>query len=67
MDLLLRALSLLLLLAGVPTFFLFGVVIGSAPFIGPPPGESDNVVPKVFMLYAAFPLAGLVSAAGGIL
>lgn len=67
MDYILKTLAVLLLIAGVPFFLLLGTITGTLWLTGPPAGSPNEQMHKVFMLYAAFMLAGIVSAAGGIL
>ena len=69
MKLLLQALSVVLLIGGVPFFLLLGemlgVVVASLP--RPPGGYPEWQVEKFFQLYTVFALAGLVSATGCVL
>lgn len=67
MDYLLRCLAVLLLAAGVPFFLALGTALGTLASLGGPEGDSSEKVTKFLMLYGAFGLAGLLSAAGGIL
>jgi hypothetical protein len=67
LDLILKALAVLLLICGVPAFLLLGTVLGALASVGPPPGDRDMVAIKYFMMYSAWALAGLVSGAGGTL
>lgn len=67
MDYLLKSLAILLLIAGVPFFLGLGTFLGASLSLGPPGGDSQEAMTKLVLVYAAFALAGLVSAAGGVL
>jgi hypothetical protein len=69
MDLILRALSIVFIITGLPLFLSFSAMfVGILTPIGAPPGPHlTEDVTKVLLLYVAFALAGLMTAAGCVL
>jgi hypothetical protein len=66
MDIFLRVWAVLLFLAGAPFFLSLAAMFGTLTFLEPPNNPQD-AVPKFLLTYIAFGMAGLLTAAGGVL
>jgi hypothetical protein len=66
MDILLKIWAVVLFLAGVPFFLGLATMLGTLASMDTPKNHED-IIPKFFMCYIACAVAGLLTAAGGML